>query len=114
MAIGITQCLKETRRPIWQEQNEYARTMGEEAEKSSLSQEAEALSANQGTWPPSSGCWKPSGIVDDTPLLGPPTWVLEPYLDVSVGDVLAMQELNGSANISHDLCSFCRQRGGSQ
>lgn len=57
MAIGIIQCLKETRRPIWLEQNKYAGTMGEKAEKSSLGQGEEALNANQGTWPPSSGCW---------------------------------------------------------
>lgn len=32
----ITRCLKETRRPIWLEQAEYAGTMGEVAGKSSL------------------------------------------------------------------------------
>lgn len=48
------------------------------------------------------------GVVDGTPSPGPPTWVLEPHLDISVGDILAVQELDGSANITHDLCSFCR------
>lgn len=48
------------------------------------------------------------GVIDGTPSPGPPTWVLEPHLDISVGDILAVQELDGSANITHDLCSFCR------
>lgn len=42
------------------------------------------------------------------PPLVPPTCVLEPHLNISVGDILAVQELDGSANITHDLCSFCR------
>lgn len=71
---GITQCLKETRRPIWLEQKEYAETMGEMAEKSSLGQGAEALNADQGNLPPSSGYWEPLRVVYSllwSPNLGP-------------------------------------------
>lgn len=50
----------------------------------------------------------PLGFVDGTLCPGPPTWVLEPHLNISVGDVPAVQKLDGSANISHDLCGFCR------
>lgn len=32
------------------------------------------------------------------------------HLDISVGNVLAVQELDGGADIPHDLCSFCRHR----
>ena len=48
------------------------------------------------------------GSVNGTLCPGPPTWVLEPHLDISVGDVPAVQKLDGSANIPHDLCGFCR------
>ena len=52
------------------------------------------------------------GTVGHTSLPGPPAWVLEPHLDISVGNVMAVQELDGCTNITHDLCSFCRHRGG--
>lgn len=54
------------------------------------------------------GCWESLGVV--LSLL----WSLdqEPHLDISVGNVLAVQELDGGADIPHDLCSFCRHRGG--
>lgn len=57
------------------------------------------------------GLW--NGIVP--PSLGT-AWVLEPHLYISVGNVLAVQKLDSSANISHYLCSLCRHRelGGQQ
>lgn len=53
-------------------------------------------------------CWEPLGVVHS--LLWSPDQ--EPHLDISVGNVLAVQELDGGADIPHDLCSFCRHRGG--
>lgn len=50
-----------------------------------------------------------SGVCGWHSLSWSPTWVLGSLtLTSSVGDVPAVQKLDGSANIPHDLCGFCR------
>lgn len=115
LAAGTQLCLrllapcysKESGRPIWPGQSAHAGSRGE-AEQTSLGQEAEAL---KGLGPHLLGAGSPGGV-GPTSLPGPPARGPKPHFDISVGDVTAVQELDGRADITHDLCGFCRHRGG--